>query len=90
MNIERVIVIDGRKDFPEPGQVMADVLVNEYRARCVVVFDGHRVKYVQRDFPIGWLPNVWWAVAQVMGKIDQGEEVTFPLDITGKVAQGPW
>lgn len=90
MNVERVVIIDGRKDFPEAGQVMADVLVNEIPARCVVVFTDHGAEYIQQDWPIGWLPNVWWAIYRVMGRINRGEAIEFPLDVTAEAAEGPW
>ena len=88
MNVERVVIVDGRKDFPAPGQVTADVLVNEHRARCVVAFTDYGAEYIQQDWPMGWLPNVWWAVYRVMGRIHRGEEISFPLDVTAEAAEG--
>lgn len=96
MKIERVLVVDARHDSPEKGQTMADVRIKaaeraeEFIARCVVEFKEWGAYYVQQDFPIGSLPNVWWAVKAVMTRVRNGETLDFPMDVTAEVLAGPW
>jgi len=96
VTIERVLVVDARHDFPEKGQTMADVRIKaaeraeEFTARCVVEFKDWGAYYVQQDFPIGSLPNIWWAVKEVMTRVMHGESPVFPIDVTAEVLAGPW
>jgi hypothetical protein len=90
MSVKSAVIINAQKDAPEPGQVTADVIIDGENARCVVEYDGDRALLIQRDSPLERRPNAWRAVSFVLYQLHLGEKLTFPLDVTNDVNQGPW
>jgi len=88
---QSIIVLNAVRNSPEPGQTMAEVLVDDVRWRYVVRFrDNDGVDLIEHGGPLEHSANAWWAVRQVLARVDDGEAISFPLDVTEEARQGPW